>query len=124
VPLVLIADDDADVRDAVADMVRRRAGARVVEAVDGADALAIAVSSRPDLVLTDWMMPRLNGAELLAALRADPATEEVPVVLFSAYVNPGMSAGLGFDGYLPKPVRLAALQELLERFLPMATRPG
>jgi CheY-like chemotaxis protein len=90
----------------------------VLAAVDGADALEIAAGDRPDLVLTDWMMPRLNGAQLLQALRADPATREVPVVLFSAYVNPTMSAGDGFDGYLPKPVRLAALQGLLERFLP------
>jgi CheY-like chemotaxis protein len=70
------------------------------------------------------MMPRLNGAELLGALRADPATETVPVVLISAYVSPAMPAGLGFDGYLPKPVRLLALQEMLERFLPTAARPG
>jgi CheY-like chemotaxis protein len=121
---VLVADDDPDVRDRVADLVRRRAGARVVEAVDGADALPIAASARPDLVLTDWMMPRLNGAELLAALRADPATATVPVVLVSAYVNPAIPDGLGFDGYLPKPVRLGALQALLERFLPIAARPG
>jgi CheY-like chemotaxis protein len=117
---VLIADDDADVRDALVDLVRYRAGARVIAAVDGADALAIAADSRPDLVLTDWMMPRVNGAELLQALRADPATRAVPVVLFSAYVNPTMAGGVGFDAYLPKPVRLAALQGLLERFLPTA----
>jgi len=78
-----------------------------IEAVqDGAAALAAARERAPDLVLTDVMMPEMNGFELLQALRADPRTREIPIILLSARAGEesrveGLEAGA--DDYLVKP---------------------
>jgi signal transduction histidine kinase/DNA-binding response OmpR family regulator len=111
--VVLLADDNADMRD----YVRRLLASRYdVEAVgDGEAALAAARRRRPDLVLTDVMMPRLDGYGLLAALRADPDLRDVPVVLLSARAGEeakveGLEAGA--DDYLTK---LFSARELLAR---------
>jgi PAS domain S-box-containing protein len=101
---VLVADDNADMRE----YLRRLLGAHwTVETVaDGAAALTAARERPPDLVLTDVMMPRLDGFELLRALRAEPRTATVPVVLLSARAGEeskleGLDAGA--DDYLIKP---------------------
>jgi signal transduction histidine kinase len=109
----LLVDDNADIRD----YLRRILSDRFqVEAVaDGAAALAAATERVPDLVLTDVMMPGLDGFELLKALRADPRTREVPIILLSARageesVIEGLEAGA--DDYLIKPF---SAQELVSR---------
>jgi CheY-like chemotaxis protein len=81
-PRILVVDDNADMRD----YLRRLLGARHrVEAVaDGEAALAAIETRVPDLVLTDIMMPRLDGMDLLARLRADPRTNTLPVIFLSA----------------------------------------
>jgi signal transduction histidine kinase len=110
---VLIADDNADMRDYVSRLLRRRWS---VEAVaDGAEALAAARRRAPDLVLTDVMMPNLDGFGLLRALRADPATAGVPVVMLSARAgDEARSEGIeaGADDYLVKPF---SARELMAR---------
>ncbi|SFP70142.1 PAS domain S-box-containing protein [Geodermatophilus dictyosporus] len=110
---VLVADDNADMRDYVA---RLLAPVHRVQAVaDGQAALEAAQADPPDLVVSDVMMPRLDGVALLAALRADPRTARVPVVLLSARAGQeaaveGLAAGA--DDYLVKPF---SAQELLAR---------
>ncbi|HVC81003.1 MAG TPA: ATP-binding protein [Chloroflexota bacterium] len=101
---ILLADDNADMRA----YVGRLLGARyTVEAVaDGATALASARERPPDLVLTDIMMPGLDGFGLLRELRADPRTASIPVILLSARAGEearleGLEAGA--DDYLVKP---------------------
>jgi PAS domain S-box-containing protein len=101
---LLVVDDNADMRA----YLRRLLQARwdVATAADGVEALAIAQRATPDLVLTDVMMPRLDGVGLLAALRADPRTATVPVVMLSARAGEearldGLRAGA--DDYLAKP---------------------
>lgn len=99
------------------DYVRRILGARyAVEAVaDGRAALAAAQSSAPELVLTDVMMPHLDGFGLLRALRHDPATRTVPVILLLARAGEdarGEGLQAGADDYLTKPF---SAQELLAR---------
>jgi signal transduction histidine kinase/DNA-binding response OmpR family regulator len=101
---VLLADDNADMREYVARLLRTHWS---VEAVtDGAAALAAARARVPDLVLTDVMMPGLDGFGLLRALREDPATRPVPVIMLSARAGAesrvdGLEAGA--DDYLVKP---------------------
>ncbi|MHB1582283.1 MAG: SpoIIE family protein phosphatase [Acidimicrobiales bacterium] len=110
---VLVADDNVDMRDYIARLLAPHY--RVTTAVDGADALARARSDPPDLVLTDVMMPNLDGFALLSALRADPATTAVPVVFLSARAGAdGVAEGLeaGADDYIAKPF---AARELLAR---------
>ncbi|WP_211467111.1 ATP-binding protein [Collimonas silvisoli] len=101
---VLVADDNADMREY---LVRLLAPRWVVEAVvDGQAALDSALEGPPDLVLSDVMMPRMDGVALLRALRADARTSTVPVILLSARAGEeAIIAGLeiGADDYLVKP---------------------
>ncbi|HVW33838.1 MAG TPA: SpoIIE family protein phosphatase, partial [Acidimicrobiia bacterium] len=107
---VLVVDDSADLRHYIAGILRPFW--RVVVAPDGATALTRAREIRPDLVLSDVMMPGLNGFELLKALRADEALAAVPVILLSARAGEEASVeGLeaGADDYLVKPFSSAEL---------------
>src|SRR5262249_55932983 len=79
---VLVADDNADMREYITRLLRAHWDVEAVD--DGEAALAAARRAPPDLVLTDVMMPRLDGFGLLAALRRDPATRSIPVVMLSA----------------------------------------
>jgi PleD family two-component response regulator len=110
---VILADDNADMREYVGRLLAARY--EVVAVADGEAALAEARSRPPDLVLADVMMPRLDGLQLLAALRSDVRTGEIPVILSSARAGEeasveGMQAGA--DDYLVKPF---AARELLAR---------
>jgi PAS domain S-box-containing protein len=101
---LLIADDNADMRAYLARLLRRYWQVETV--ADGEAALARARTSPPDLVLSDVMMPRLDGFELLRELRADARTSGIPVVLVSARAGAesaieGLEAGA--DDYLVKP---------------------
>jgi PAS domain S-box-containing protein len=110
---IVLADDNADMREYVGRLLRQRYD---VEAVgDGEAALAAVRREPPDLVLTDVMMPRLDGFGLLGALRADAGTREIPVIMLSARAGEesrieGMEAGA--DDYLVKPF---SARELLAR---------
>ena len=101
---VLVAEDNADMRDYLTRLLSDHW--RVREAADGRAALEAARAEPPDLVLSDVMMPGLDGFELVAALRADAATRAVPVVLLTARVGEqstveGLEAGA--DDYVVKP---------------------
>jgi len=112
-PRVLVADDNADMRDYLQRLLAERHAVEVVP--DGAAALASALADPPDIVVSDVMMPGIDGLELLARLRADPRTAGVPVLLLSA--RAGQEAAVeglatGADDYLVKPF---AAPELLAR---------
>lgn len=79
-PKVLIVDDDPDIRRLHA-RVAEQAGCRTIEARDGAEALAILQADPPDLVLLDLAMPRMDGFEVLEAMRSQIATRDIPVVV-------------------------------------------
>jgi signal transduction histidine kinase/DNA-binding response OmpR family regulator len=112
-PRILWADDNADMREYVR---RLLLGSYEVTAVsDGQAALESALASPPDLVLSDMMMPRLDGAGLLKGLRADDRTRHLPVILLSARAGEEAAVeglGAGADDYLVKPF---AARELLAR---------
>jgi PAS domain S-box-containing protein len=102
---VLVVDDNADMREYMRRLLAGR-GYEVEAVADGVAALEAARQRRPDLVLSDVMMPRLDGFGLLRTLRAEPALAEVPVVLLSARAGEearveGLDAGA--DDYLIKP---------------------
>ena len=101
---VLVADDNADMRGYVARLLRERYS--VVTANDGETALRMALESPPDVIVSDIMMPGLDGFGLLSALRSDPKTRNIPVLLLSARAGEeaqveGLEAGA--DDYLVKP---------------------
>ncbi len=108
---VLVADDNADMREYLTRLLHR-AGYEVRAVNDGRMALESARARQPDLVVSDVMMPRLDGLSLVAALRADPRTMAVPVLLLSARAGQEASGeGLraGADDYLVKPFAAADL---------------
>ncbi|MFC3502842.1 SpoIIE family protein phosphatase [Micromonospora krabiensis] len=108
---LLIADDNADMREYLTRLLRT-AGHRVLAVTDGQAALDAARADVPDLVVSDVMMPRLDGLQLVAALRADPRTAGTPVLLLSARAGQEASIeGLeaGADDYLVKPFSAAEL---------------
>ncbi|MGW1057698.1 SpoIIE family protein phosphatase [Micromonospora rubida] len=110
---ILLADDNADLREHVARLLSP--SWEVVAVPDGVEALRQAVRTPFDLVLTDVMMPRLDGFGLVTALRADPRTRHVPIVLLSARAGSAEAvAGLsvGADDYLTKPF---SSEELIAR---------
>ncbi|MGI5182690.1 response regulator [Dactylosporangium sp. CA-152071] len=102
---VLIAEDVEDLTYALTRLLTR-AGFTVRTAPDGARTLAEVRAELPDLLLLDLVMPRLNGLDVCRALRADPATAGVPILMLSAYAMPAdLQAGLdaGADDYMMKP---------------------
>jgi DNA-binding response OmpR family regulator len=111
---ILVADDDADIRELVVFKLES-AGFEVTAVEDGRAALDHALGDPPDLVVLDLMMPRLTGLEVCAALRAEPATERVPVILLTAKAQES-DVTRGFDAgavdYMIKPF---SPRELLSR---------
>jgi signal transduction histidine kinase/DNA-binding response OmpR family regulator len=112
-PRILWADDNADMRQYVADLLGRHYD--VVTVPDGEAALEAVRATLPDLVLSDIMMPRLDGFGLLKALRADERTARLPIILLSARTGEEAAVGgldAGADDYLVKPF---SARELLAR---------
>ncbi|WP_245777825.1 SpoIIE family protein phosphatase [Lentzea xinjiangensis] len=108
---VLVADDNADMREYLTRLLLR-AGYEVRAVTDGQAALEAARTHPPDLVVSDVMMPRMDGLSLVTALRSDPRTMAVPVLLLSARAGQEASGeGLraGADDYLVKPFAAADL---------------
>ena len=102
---ILLADDNSDMRDYVARLLEG-AGFEVISAPDGEAALKAMRSRRPDLVLTDVMMPHLDGLGLLRTIREDPGLADLPVIMLSARAGEDATIqGLdsGADDYLSKP---------------------
>ena len=120
-PLVLVADDEEDIRALVAFRLER-AGYEVITAADGEEALTLATTRLPDLVVLDMMMPKATGLEVTRSLRELDETKEIPVILLTARaqeadVARGFEAGA--DDYVKKPFSPQDLQlrvqALLER---------
>jgi CheY-like chemotaxis protein len=117
---ILVCDDHETVR-----VVFRSAleydGHAVVEARDGTEAVALAERWRPDLVITDLVMPGLNGLDVLEVLRNSPVLETVPTVLMSGtqpLMDADTAATFGADAYLEKPFETTALLETVLELLP------
>lgn len=101
-PLILIAEDDADIRGLLK-LYLEGEGLRVLEAADGADALALAREHTPDMAILDIMMPGMNGFELTRALRK---YSDIPILILSAKSQDNdkiLGLNLGADDYIAKP---------------------
>ncbi|WP_448265622.1 PAS domain S-box protein [Nostoc sp. DSM 114159] len=118
---ILLADDNADMRHYMRRLLNQQYEVEVVS--DGVTALAAIRQQMPDLVLTDVMMPRLDGFGLLQSLRANPDTQQIPIILLSARAGEearieGLAAGA--DDYLIKPFSARELLARVEATLKMA----
>jgi CheY-like chemotaxis protein len=115
---VLVVDDNADVRAYVRSVLEP--AYRVLEAEDGAAGLERARTTLPDLIVADVMMPRLDGLALGRALKGDPMTDCIPVVLLTARADPADAvAGLrtGADDYVTKPFSAAVLRARVDNLI-------
>lgn len=109
---ILVADDEPDLAFLVR-MVLEGAGYEVIEARDGLRALERIAEAVPRLVITDLMMPRMNGRTLIDRLRSDPTTTAVPIVMLSS--NPDLASDA--DAFVTKPFVPQELLELVQRLL-------
>ena len=113
-PSILIADDEPSILASL-QFLAMREGWRVIVATDGASALQIALTERPDLILLDVMLPQIEGIEVCRRLRADTRLSETSIVLLSAKSSVGdIERGheAGADLYLGKPF---STQDLMAR---------
>jgi CheY-like chemotaxis protein len=113
--IILVAEDE----EAIAGLLRallEDEGFRVIVATDGRAALDILAAQRPDLVLSDVMMPRLDGRALARAMFADPSYRAIPLVLLSA-AGREQAQGVPHAAFLPKPFDLDALLATIARLL-------
>ena len=116
---VLLVEDNEDNR-IIYSTVLRHVGYDVVEAQDGIQALALARSSRPNLILMDIAIPELDGWEATRILRQDPATSDIPIIALTAHALPNdreRAVEVGFTAYLAKPVEPRAVVAEVRRWI-------
>jgi DNA-binding response OmpR family regulator len=117
---ILIVDDEPPILDLVR-FTLEDAEVRVVEASDGVEALTLARRLRPDLILLDVHMPRLDGLEACRQIRRDPALAQTPIVMLTAAgqeADRARGREAGADEYLTKPFSPLALLALVEALVP------
>lgn len=121
---VLIVDDE-DIAIQIVQVILRRAGYITLSATSGEDALALAYSQPPDIILLDDMMPGLSGGEMCMQLKNDPQMRAIPVIMYSAGAkvrNTAYIRQIGADGVLFKPALPAEILETIGAFLEAPAR--
>ena len=116
--ILLVEDNDMN-RDMLSRRLARR-GFEVVMAVDGEQGVHMAASHSPDLILLDMGLPILNGWDAARRLKADPVTQEIPIIALTAHAMGGdreKALAAGCDEYDTKPVELKRLLEKMKHFL-------
>jgi CheY-like chemotaxis protein len=115
-PLVMVVDDDPNGRDLLAATVRRERY-RVIEAMDGETALALAREWHPDVITLDVLMPRMDGWAVLTALKSDPELAKIPIIIVTVLEDRGIAVSLGAAEFLTKPVDRARLAATLRQYV-------
>jgi CheY-like chemotaxis protein len=116
---VLIAEDNPVNRELLRELLEGR-GCEVEEACDGEEALEMLERTRPDILLLDLGMPKVDGFGVVRKIRENPKLADLPVLAVTAYAMRGDREKVldaGFDGYLSKPINAISLAEELERLL-------
>jgi two-component system cell cycle response regulator DivK len=117
---ILVVEDTEDNRQIMRDLLSS-AGYDLVEAVDGAEGVAMAKSQRPDLILMDIQLPVLDGYEATRRIKADPALSHIPVIAVTSYALSGdedKTRAAGCDGYVAKPFSPRQLLQKVREYLP------
>jgi PAS domain S-box-containing protein len=117
---VLVVDDDRDIAELI-HLQLVDAGYEVTVAGRGAEALELARKHCPDLIILDVLLPDIDGRAVLEALKTEPATADIPVVMLTVVVDDGTAFELGASGYLNKPIDR---EELLETVRVALSRRG
>lgn len=124
---ILVVDDEPEIIKMVSKIMEGR-GHRVTVAKDGQDALDSVERERPDVIVLDLNLPKINGFEVCRRLKSNPATKTIPVVMLTAsYVSvedATRGLGTGADEYVIKPFLRDVLVHNIERLLPSSPRPA
>jgi CheY-like chemotaxis protein len=110
---ILLVDDETELLDLYTEVLELM-DHRVLRAHDGREALEIAHERRPDLVVTDWQMPRMSGVELCQRLVQDEELHDVPIIMHSAATDPHAP---GVTAFLSKCSELSEFEEVVNRTL-------
>lgn len=116
---ILVVDDNRDNRELVVKVLKNR-GYDMVEAVDGEDALRKAQDERPDLILMDISLPKMDGYEVIRRLKSQEEYRYIPIVALTAHVMKGdkeRAMNAGCIGYIPKPIDIRELPEQIRYYL-------
>jgi len=118
-PIVLYAEDDVEHREMMR-VIMQGTGITLVEATNGVEALEKAKDQPPDLILLDLFMPKLDGHGVMEALKSDPKTENIPIIVLSAWStgeNRKRARGAGARSFIAKPYDPAELMQLVNSHL-------
>jgi len=118
-PKIMVVEDNEYSRDALARRLERR-GYEIVVAVDGSQAVAMAHSAKPDLVLMDLGLPVMDGWEATRQLKTGAATRHIPIIVLSAHAmtdDRKLALAAGGDEFDTKPVRFQGLLEKIDALL-------
>ena len=121
-PTVLLIDDEAPIRE-VLNQILEDAGYSSIEANDGVEGLELARAHLPDLIILDVMMPRLNGFDCAAALKADAACRNIPILMLTVIKDEQRAYGLGVESYLTKPFEAADVLQAVKELTQLHSKP-
>jgi CheY-like chemotaxis protein len=120
---ILVVEDNEASRDALARRLQRR-GYDVVLAVDGQQAVSVAQSAKPDLILMDLGLPIIDGWEATRQLKAEASTQHIPIIVLSAHAmtnDRDLALAAGGDDFDTKPIRF---QPLIDKIAALLARPA
>ncbi len=118
--VILIVEDDPKDLVLIRDLLRL-SGFTTIEATGGEQGIELAKSKKPDLILMDILMPKVDGYTACREIKMDKATKAIPVVMLTALdqdLNKELGKDMGADGYITKPVDRQELLNVISRFLP------
>jgi PAS domain S-box-containing protein len=114
--IILIVDDETHIRQLLRQELETK-NYQVAEAQDGLEAIQQVKQLRPDLIIMDVMMPKMNGFDAIAVLKNDPQTMDIPIVVLSIVEDRERGYRLGVDRYLSKPIDIELLLEEIGKLL-------
>ncbi|GBE53536.1 polar-differentiation response regulator DivK [bacterium BMS3Bbin14] len=116
---ILVVDDNLDSRELVIKILKNK-GLQLVEAVDGEDALEKVTTERPDLILMDISLPKIDGYEVTRRLKSDQNFAAIPIIALTAHAMKGdreKALAAGCEGYITKPINIHDLYDRIKPFL-------
>lgn len=117
--LILVVEDNQDSRELVVKILRAK-GYRLIEAKDGGEALQRLGEEKPDLVLMDISIPKVDGLEVTRRIRQQEHLKDIPIIALTAHAMKGdreKALDAGCDGYISKPINVRELVEQIKPFI-------
>ncbi len=116
---ILVVDDNEDSRELVKKILKKH-DYEIIEAVDGEEAIAKAIAYRPDLILMDISIPKIDGYEATRRLKERADFKDIPIIAFTAHAMRGdqeKALQAGCDGYISKPINVRELPNQIKIYL-------